>query len=69
MDLIQNVGSVDDIRCRLRLMNPVTGFQIREDLQYLIRSLDHEVKNKNRVSVIKLLQAKINKVKKLRPGI
>jgi len=66
--VIQFSGSVEDIRCTLKFMNPKTGFKIREDLDYLNRSLDYEVKNMNRVSVIRLLQAKINKVKKLKPG-
>jgi hypothetical protein len=68
MDVIQYSGSVDDIRCSLSNMNPVTGFEIRDDLDFLSRSLAYEVKNKNRVSVIKMLQAKINKVRKLKPG-
>ena len=68
MEKVINNTSIDDIRSSLQLMNPRTGFEIREDLDYLNRSLDYEVKNMNRVSVIRLLQAKINKVKKLKPG-
>ncbi len=64
MEPIQNVGSVDDIRCTLQLINPKSRFEIRENLNQLNYSLDFEVKNKNRISVIRLLQSKINKLKK-----
>lgn len=63
-----NHTSVEDIAGSLKLMDPKTGFEIRNGLEYLNRSLDYEVKNQNRSSVIKLLRAKINKVKKLKPG-
>lgn len=59
-----NHTSVEDIASTLKLMNPKTSFEIRNDLEYLNRSLDYEVKNQNRSIVIRLLQAKINKVKK-----
>jgi uncharacterized FlaG/YvyC family protein len=62
-----NHTSVDDIRSSLRLMNPETSDEIRKYLDYFNRSLDFEVKNKNRGSVIRMLQAKINKVKKQKP--
>jgi hypothetical protein len=67
MRVIQHSGSVDDIRCSLRLMNPRTAYEIRDDLAYLNRSMDYEVKNQNRVTVIRMLQAKINTLKKQRP--
>lgn len=67
-DSVINHTSVEDIAGSLKLMNPETGFEIRDMLDYLNRSLAYETKNQNRVSVIKLLQAKINKVKKLKPG-
>jgi hypothetical protein len=63
-----NNTSVDDIAGTLKLMNPETGFEIRDTIEYLNRSLAFETKNRNRSSVIRLLQSKINKVKKLRPG-
>lgn len=66
---IINHTSVEDITGTLKLMNPKTSFEIRNDLEYLNRSLDYEVKNQNRSTVIRLLQAKINKVKKLKPGL
>jgi hypothetical protein len=66
-DVINNT-SVDDIRSSLALMNPKTRFEIRDDLDYLNRGLDYEVKNRNRSSVIMMLRAKINKIKKLKPG-
>jgi hypothetical protein len=67
-DSVINHTSVEGIAGSLKLMNPETGFEIRDMLDYLNRSLAYETKNQNRVSVIKLLQAKINKVKKLKPG-
>jgi hypothetical protein len=63
-----NHTNVEDIAGSLKLMNPMTGFEIRDTLDYLNRSLAHETKNQNRSTVIRLLQAKINKVKKLKPG-
>jgi hypothetical protein len=63
-----NHTSVDDIAGSLKLMNPETGFEIRDILDYLNRSLAFETKNQNRSTVIRLLQAKINKIKKLKPG-
>lgn len=66
--VIQYSGSVDDIRCSLHLMNPKTGFEIRDSLDYLNRSMDYEVKNHNRSTVLKMLRAKVNKLKKLKPG-
>jgi hypothetical protein len=62
-----NHTSVDDMSSSLRHMNPKTSFEIANDLDYLNRSLDYEVKNRNRSSVINLLKAKINKIKKLKP--
>ena len=64
-----NHTSVDDIKGTLALMNPKTSFEIRDDIEYLNRSLDYEVKNQNRSTVIRMLQVKINKVKKLKPGV
>lgn len=61
--------SVDDIRSSLKLMNPKTSFEIREDVDFLNRCLDFEIKMRNRASVIKMLRAKINKLKNLKPGV
>lgn len=68
MDVIQYRGSVDDIRCSLQHMNPQSKAEARDNLEYLRRSFDYEVKKKNRVTVIKMLHAKINKIKKLNSG-
>ena len=67
-NLLQFSGSVDDMKCSLGHMDPKTGFEIRDALDYLNRSLVYEIKNKNRVTVINMLHSKINKVKKLKPG-
>lgn len=60
--------SVDDIRCNLALMNPRLSFEIKDTLVMLNTNLDYEVKGKNRTSVLKMLKAKINVIKKLKPG-
>lgn len=67
MSDVINHTSVDDIRGTLKLMDPKSSEEIRKYLDYFNRSLDFEVKNKNRSSVIKLLRAKINQVKKQKP--
>lgn len=64
IDVIQHKGSVEDMRGSLKLMNPQSNADKQWILSYLVLSLDYEVKNKNRVTVIRLLQVKINKVKK-----
>ena len=68
MNDVINHTSVDDIRSSLRLMNPETTDEMRRYLDYMNRSYDYEVKNSNRASVIKLLRAKINQLKKFKPG-
>jgi hypothetical protein len=69
MSRLLNNTSVDDMSSSLKLMNPKTAFEIRDDLELLNDSLANETKFRNRATVVRLLQAKINKVKKLKPGI
>ncbi len=64
IDVLQHKGSIEDMRSSLRLMNPQSKADKQWILSYLVLSLDYEVKNKNRVTVIRLLQGKIDKVKK-----
>jgi hypothetical protein len=59
---------MEDIASSLKLIDPKAGFEIRDTLDYLNNSLAYETKNQNRSTVIRLLQTKINKVKKLKPG-
>jgi hypothetical protein len=66
MASVINNTSVDDIRSSLNLMNPIIPFDIREDIDYLRRSLNYEVKNQNRSTVIKMLQVKLRKIEKRR---
>jgi hypothetical protein len=68
MSRIINNTSADDLNSSLKLINPQTGFEIRDTLEMLNSSLDNEVKNRNRASVLKMLKAKINKIKKMKPG-
>jgi hypothetical protein len=57
-DVINNKGSVEDIRCSL-------SYCTNKDMDYLKRSLEYEPEHKNRSVVIKMLQAKIRKIEKL----
>jgi hypothetical protein len=58
-DVIVNT-SVDDIRSSLHFVTGKPG-----DIEYLKRSLDYEIKESNRTTVIKMLQAKIKKLESL----
>jgi hypothetical protein len=62
---ISNNGSVEDIRGSLRHMNPTTKTGINEYLDYLNFSFIYEITNKNRNAVRAMLEAKINKLKKM----
>lgn len=59
MYLLNNLGSVEDIRSTLQNIQPLTTAGIRNDLELLNDSLEYEKKNKGRSTVIKLFQAKI----------
>ena len=64
IDVLQHKGSIEDMRGSLKLMNPQSNADKQWILSFLVLSLDYEIKNKNRVTVIRLLQEKINSVKK-----
>jgi len=66
IDVIQHKGGIEGMRGSLKLMNPQSNADKQWILSYLVVSLDYEVKNKNRVTVIRLLQGKIDKVKKFK---
>lgn len=66
INVIQYKGSVDDIRCTLNLMDPVTFKVLNENLAYLKRSLEYEPGHLNRSTVIKMLGAKIRKFELIR---
>jgi hypothetical protein len=57
---IGNVGSVDDIRSSLALINPTEESDINKTLDWLRKSVIEERRMKNRASVIKMVKAKIN---------
>jgi len=61
MDWLSNYGSVEDIRCSLQHRVPQTPSEMREDIEWLNKNLDYEVKNKNRSSVIKLIRSTIKR--------
>lgn len=59
MGLINKEGSVDDIRCRLKL---IEGKRVYiTDIQ---DAIDEEKKGANRSTVIKMLEAKLRKLNK-----
>ena len=62
--LLSNNGSVEDIRNSLYFVKPVDPEDARELLKWLQESLDDEVKNRNRSTVIKLIQSKVRLIKK-----
>ena len=62
--LLSNLGSVDDIRSSIRLIDPKEPAFAKKDLHYLEKSLEYEKINKNRSSVIKMIQAKMNAINK-----
>jgi hypothetical protein len=64
IDVIQHQGSVEDMISSLRHMNPQSTADQKWLLEFLRNSLDYEVKNKNRTSVIRMLYGKIDRVKK-----
>lgn len=61
---INNFGSVDDIKCSLCFVEPKNPSHAKADLKYLQDSLADEKKNKNRATVLKMIQGKINSIKK-----
>ncbi|HLN56106.1 MAG TPA: hypothetical protein VK207_08940 [Bacteroidales bacterium] len=65
-DILGNT-SADDIRSSLRLMNPKSSDEIRRYTEYLNNSLDFEVKNRNRATVVMMIKAKLNRIKKQKP--
>lgn len=54
--------SVDDLRSSLALMNPTTDAQIESDAQILRENISYESRNKNRSTVIKMLQVKLENI-------
>lgn len=64
MEWLSNAGSVDDIRCSLQHRNPQKPSEIREDIGWLNENLNHEIRNKNRSSVVALIRNKIRKLEK-----
>jgi hypothetical protein len=61
---IGNVGSVDDIRSSLNLMEPDKQFNIDKTLNWLRKSVIEERRMKGRATVIKMIKSKINQIVK-----
>lgn len=59
------MGSVDDIRSSLALIDPEDLIDAQNDLEILSDSIEDESQNQNRKSVIKLLEAKRSRIARL----
>lgn len=59
------MGSVDDIRSSLALIDPEDLIDAHNNLEILSESIENESQNQNRKSVIKLLEAKRSSISKL----
>ncbi|HAX95626.1 MAG TPA: hypothetical protein DCY35_03770 [Prolixibacteraceae bacterium] len=62
--LYNQAGSVDDIRCSLRFINPETFEQAVDIQQTIIASLENELANRKRVSVVRMLEGKYKYIQK-----
>lgn len=63
--LYNRMGSVDDIRSSLALIDPVDLIDAENDINSLSESIENERQNQNRRSVIKLLEAKRSSIARL----
>lgn len=63
-ELINNKGSVEDVRTSLYYINPQTEKAARKDIQYLKDSVKDEQNFRNRISVIALIERRINVIRK-----
>lgn len=62
--LYNQVGSVDDVRCSLGHINPETLDQALDHERTLLESLENELANSNRATVIKMLESKYKYIQK-----
>ena len=62
--LYNQVGSVDDVRCSLGHINPETLDQASDHERTLLESLENELANSNRATVIKMLESKYKYIQK-----
>lgn len=60
------ICSVDDLRSSLRLMTPETDEDRNRYIKGLTEELDDEYRNRFRSTIIKMLEAKIRQLKKLK---
>lgn len=63
--LYNQKGSVDDIRCTLSLINPVTSQQLINEVELLTESIEDEMQNQNRATVLKMLASKKSRIERL----
>ncbi len=59
-----NHTSADDMKVSLQHINPLSLRELNRDIDYLRESLNDEVANRNRPTVIKALQVKVRKLEK-----
>lgn len=64
MEHLINHTSADDMKVSLKHINPTSLRELNRDIDYLRKSLNNEVANSNRPTVIKALQVKIRKLEK-----
>ena len=62
--LYNQKGSVDDIRCSLGFIYPKSVEQALADNETLAASIANEKENKNRATVIKMLESKKAQIEK-----
>jgi hypothetical protein len=66
MKNVINHTSVDEIRSSLYHVNPTTLKDTNEFIDYMKLSLKDELENQKRISVIKMLTAKLNQLVKMK---
>lgn len=66
MQILQQSGSVDDMRCSLRHYKTETPRDIFLFLQFLSRSFTYEIRHQKRQTVLKMIQSKINQLNKIK---
>lgn len=64
MEHLINHTSADDMKISLKHINPTSLRELSRDIDYLRDSLNDEVANSNRSTVIKALQVKLRKLEK-----
>jgi len=67
--LVNQKGSIDDIRNSLKHLNPKNNKEAKKILDYLNSSWDDEIRHKGRKTVLLLIDAKTNQIYRKWKGI